>query len=117
MSPTIVLDSSGKPIMTVGAAGGPRIITQVLLAILHVLDFDQTLPDAVENRRFHHQWRPNAVMYEKGLTPETVEVLRARGHNVEEIGSSGRTQAIAADKSGKLTGVADPRGEGTAAGE
>src|SRR5262249_7912403 len=95
MSPTIVLDKDGKPIMTVGAAGGPKIITQVVLAIIRVLDFGQSLSDAVEGKRFHHQWRPNLVSYEKGLTPEIVEGLRKRGHNVEagESGGGGAGRA------------------------
>ena len=117
MSPTIVLDKNGKPVMTVGAAGGPKIITQVLLAIVRVLDFDQSLADAIEGRRFHHQWRPNVVSYEKGMKPEIVEALRERGHNVEEVESGGRSQAIMVGKDGKLIGVADPRSGGKAAGD
>ena len=108
----------GNPIMTVGAAGGPKITTQVLLAIIRVLDFDQSLRDAVSNRRFHHQWRPNAIVYERGLDAEIAEGLIERGHNIEVIdGGGGRTQAIALGDDGKLIGVADPRGRGTAAGE
>jgi len=117
MSPTIVLDSNGKPVLTVGAAGGPKIITQVLLAIIRTLDYQQSLPEAVEGRRFHHQWRPNCVSYEKGLDENVVEGLRDRGHNVEEAESGGRTQAIAVDATGKLIGVADPRSGGKAAGD
>ncbi len=117
MSPTIVLDNAGQPVMTVGAAGGPKIITQVLLVILRVLDLGQSLEDAVTGPRFHHQWRPNAVMYEKELARDLVEGLRERGHNVENIGSGGRTQAIAVTKDGKLVGVADPRSGGKAAGD
>jgi gamma-glutamyltranspeptidase/glutathione hydrolase len=117
MSPTIVLDSKGNPVMTVGAAGGPKIITQALLAIIRTLDYGQSLEDAVAGRRFHHQWRPNCVTYEKGLDEKIVEGLRDLGHNVEEIESGGRTQAIAIDSAGKLIGVADPRSGGTAAGE
>jgi gamma-glutamyltranspeptidase/glutathione hydrolase len=117
MSPTIVLDKDGKPVMTVGAAGGPKIITQVLLTILRVFDFEQPLEDAVTGPRFHHQWRPNVVMYEKELARDIVEGLRERGHNVEDVGSGGRTQAIAVTKDGKLVGVADPRSSGKAAGE
>ncbi len=116
MSPTIVLDSHGKPVLTVGAAGGPKIITQALLTILRVLDYQQTLPQAVEGRRFHHQWRPNCVSYEKGLESKVVEGLRELGHNVEELESAGRTQAIAVDANGRLVGVADPRTAGKAAG-
>jgi gamma-glutamyltranspeptidase/glutathione hydrolase len=120
MSPTIVLDKDGKPMMTVGAAGGPKIITQVVLAIVRVLDLGQPLPEAVENRRFHHQWRPNVVSYEKGLTPEVVDGLRKRGHNVKVldkvVDGVGRTQAIVVTRDGKLIGVADPRSAGKAAG-
>jgi gamma-glutamyltranspeptidase/glutathione hydrolase len=117
MSPTIVLDKRGEPILTVGAAGGPKIITQVLLTIVRLLDFKQSLSEAVEAPRFHHQWRPNCVSYEKNLSPDIVEGLRERGHNVEEVDSGGRTQAIAVGTDGKLVGVADPRSGGKAAGE
>jgi gamma-glutamyltranspeptidase/glutathione hydrolase len=117
MSPTIVLDAESKPIITIGAAGGPKIITQVLLTIIRALDYQQPLEQAVADKRIHHQWRPNCVTYEKGLDEKIVEGLRERGHNVEEIGSGGRTQAIALDASGKLIGVADPRTNGKAAGE
>jgi gamma-glutamyltranspeptidase/glutathione hydrolase len=55
-------------------------------------------------------------MHERELDPAVVEGLRNRGHNVEEIASGGREQAIAVDAGGKFIGVADPRGEGTAAG-
>ncbi len=121
MDPTIVLDKEGKPVMTVGAAGGPKIITQVVLAIVRVLDFDQSLAEAVENRRFHHQWRPNVVSYEKGLAPEVVDGLKKRGHNVKVLDNVvdgvGRTQAIMVAHDRKFVGVADPRSKGKAAGE
>lgn len=116
MSPTIVLDSTGKPVLTVGAAGGPKIITQALLTVIRTLDFEQPLADAVAGKRIHQQWRPNCVTYEKGLDEKIVEGLRDRGHNVEEIDSGGRTQAIALDSTGKLIGVSDPRTAGKAAG-
>jgi len=116
MSPTIVLGDEDNPILTVGAAGGPKIISQVVLTIVRVVDFERPLSDAVADPRFHHQWRPNVAMYETGLDANIVEGLRDRGHNVEEIGSSGRTQAIAVDSDGRLIGVSDPRGNGKAAG-
>jgi gamma-glutamyltranspeptidase/glutathione hydrolase len=116
MSPTIVLDGEGQPILTVGAAGGPKIITQVVLTIVRRLDFDRPLEEAVAEPRFHHQWRPNAVMYEGRLDENIVAGLQERGHNVEDVGSAGRTQAIAIDASGELIGVSDPRGQGKAAG-
>ena len=81
------------------------------------LDFGESLPDAVGGKRFHHQWRPNLVSYGKGLDPRVIKGLRERGHNVEELESAGRTQAIGVGPDGKLIGVADPRGGGKAAGE
>jgi len=67
--------------------------------------------------RFHHQWRPDLVSYERGLDPVFVDALRERGHDLEVVGSGGRTQAIAVTHDGKLNGVADPRSTGKAAGE
>jgi gamma-glutamyltranspeptidase/glutathione hydrolase len=116
MSPTIVLDSNGQSILTLGAAGGPKIITQVVLTIVRYLDFGQPLPDAVAGPRFHHQWRPNRVASDTGLAQGLQDGLQARGHELETLGSAGRTQAIAAEN-GKLIGVSDPRGQGNAIGE
>lgn len=118
MSPTIVLDAEGKPILTAGAAGGPKIITQVILAIVRYLDFQQPLAEAAMGPRFHHQWEPNSVMVETTLAPEIVVGLRRRGHTIEKLpaGTGGRTQVIAVAPNGGLVGVADPRGDGTAAG-
>ena len=117
MSPTIVLDNGGQPVLTAGAAGGPKIITQVVLAIVRQFDFEESLTDAVERPRLHHQWRPNAVSYERDLQPAIVEGLRERGHNVEKLGSGGRTQAIARGENGEFIGVADSRGDGKTMGE
>ena len=100
MSPTIVLDATGKPVLTVGAAGGPKIITQVILAIVRYLDFQQPLAGggrrpAVSSSMAAEQ-RARA---KRGLPPSIVDGLRQRGHAVEVVvaGSGGRTQAIAVD--------------------
>jgi gamma-glutamyltranspeptidase/glutathione hydrolase len=116
MSPTIVLDASGKPVLTVGAAGGPRIITQVLLAVLRTIDLKLSLPEALAAPRFHHQWRPNLVSYERDLDSNVVEGLRSLGHNVEDDGTIARAQGVALESDGKFIGVADPRAGGKAAG-
>ena len=128
MSPTIVLNFKREPILTVGAAGGPKIITQVVLVIVRQVDLGQSLPDAVAGPRFHHQWRPDVVSYEKDLAKGYIDGLRQRGHELEEIDSGGITQASAVDTLGrvpgvsgtrgrKLIGVSDPRGYGKAEGE
>jgi gamma-glutamyltranspeptidase / glutathione hydrolase len=117
MSPTIVLDQAGLPILTIGAAGGPKIITQVVLGIVRWLDFQEPLAEAVAGPRFHHQWRPDVVSYEEVLPAQFVEGWKSRGHKVQSLSTAGRTQAIARDGAGKLIGVSDPRVSGKAAGD
>lgn len=116
MSPTIVL-KGGEPILTVGAAGGPKIITQVLLTIIRHLDGGETLPDAVAAPRFHHQWSPDRLIVESSAPEEWTKALVAMGHRVNRSGTVGVTQAIGYSEDGKtFVGVHDPRVEGKAAG-
>ncbi len=109
MSPTIVLDADDQPVMTVGAAGGPKIITQVLLAIIRHLDFGEPLGEAIAAPRFHHQWRPDSVLVEASAESEFIESLKKYGHKIQTTPTSGVTQAIGLDASGSLLGVHDPR--------
>lgn len=114
MSPTIVLDRDGKPVMTVGAAGGPKIITQVLLALIRKLDLRQELTDVVAAPRYHHQWRPDSVLLESAVPREIEKGLKRYGHKIEKVEQSGILQAIALDADGRLLGAHDPRVPGKA---
>jgi gamma-glutamyltranspeptidase/glutathione hydrolase len=108
MSPTIVLEN-GRPIMTVGAAGGPTIITQVVQALINHLALDMPLPEALAAPRIHQQWRPDQLLVEKSL-PEVVKVdLQSRGHVIKSMPMMGATQAIALDKRGHFVAVSEPR--------
>ncbi|MBT4013160.1 MAG: gamma-glutamyltransferase [Planctomycetaceae bacterium] len=116
MSPTIIL-KDGQPVMTLGAAGGPRIITNALLGAIRVLDLGMSPEEAIGEKRFHHQWSPNKVYLESGTDGMIAESLRKRGHTVLIGGSTGTTQMIYRDPStGLLTGVHDPRVPGKADG-
>jgi gamma-glutamyltranspeptidase/glutathione hydrolase len=115
MSPTLVL-KDGKPILSVGAAGGPTIISQTLLAILRVIDFGHTPEKALEGVRFHHQWRPDRLLVERALGDGVIRELRARGHEVEVVQRLGATQAVGTDSTGQFRGAHDPRLPGRAAG-
>ena len=64
MSPTIVLDPDGNPLMTIGAAGGSRIITTVLQVIISVIDHNLNVQDAINFGRTHSQWIPDVIRYE-----------------------------------------------------
>jgi gamma-glutamyltranspeptidase/glutathione hydrolase len=116
MSPTIVL-KDGKPIFSVGAAGGPTIISQALLAILCTIDFGLPPGEALAQPRFHHQWQPDELRLEKTVPASVRDTLAKRGHKVKVVETIGAVQAIAAGgKSGTLIGTPDPRGEGQAEG-
>ena len=64
MSPTIVLDPDGNPLMTIGAAGGSRIITTVLQVIISVIDHNLDIQEAINLGRTHSQWIPDVIRYE-----------------------------------------------------
>lgn len=116
MSPTVVL-RDGRPVLTLGAAGGPRIITQVVLTLIRHLDLGLPLDDAIAAPRFHHQWRPDALYLEAPLSDSLRADLERRGHRVELMTHTGVTQAIGFDAERQVfIGVADPRVGGSALG-
>jgi gamma-glutamyltranspeptidase/glutathione hydrolase len=113
MSPTLVL-LNGRPVMSLGAAGGPTIISQTLLAIIRTIDFQQGPREALAGVRFHHQWKPDQLRVEQSLGEPVLAELRRRGHHVVVESSMGAAQAVLLRLDGSWAGSADPRGEGTA---
>jgi gamma-glutamyltranspeptidase/glutathione hydrolase len=115
MSPTLVL-KDGKPILSVGAAGGPTIISQTLLAILRTVDFGKSPREALAGARLHHQWKPDELHVEAAFGDAVIAELRKRGHQVVIEKSLGAAQAVGLAPDGGFVGTADPRNEGSAAG-
>ncbi|MDB6022296.1 MAG: gamma-glutamyltransferase [Pedosphaera sp.] len=116
MSPTIVLKNR-QPILALGAAGGPTIISQVALALIDILDLDMSPEAAIAQPRLHHQWFPDLVAVEKDLPKALQKSLAERGHKIELRKSIGVTQIVGRTSDGKqFVGVADPRAGGKAAG-
>lgn len=114
MSPTIVL-RHGQPILSVGAAGGPTIISQTLLTIIYSIDFGMDLESALTAARFHHQWKPDELMIEKKIGDEVLRELERRGHKLKIINSLGAAQAVEFEPRTKtLVGAHDPRLHGQA---
>ena len=109
MAPTIIVQGD-RPVLIVGASGGPRIISATLQTILNVLDFRMPLKRAIESPRIHHQWVPNEITVEREIPEATRRSLGRRGHAVREGNSLGVVQAIVAQRS-KIIGEADPRKE------
>ncbi len=112
MSPTIVLKND-EPILAVGAAGGPTIITQTLLTIIQVIDFGLPLDEALNQPRFHHQWSPDQLRIEKKVGEKVLAGLRAKGHKLKVYGEMGSTQAVSLEN-GKFEAAHDPRIKGKA---
>jgi gamma-glutamyltranspeptidase/glutathione hydrolase len=113
MSPTIVF-RDGRVFMVTGTPGGSRIITTVLQVLLNVIDHGMNIAEAVAAPRVHHQWLPDRVQAESGLSPDTVRLLEARGHKITIAATSGSANSILVTSEG-LTGAADPRQRGTLA--
>ena len=118
MSPTIVT-KDGKPFLAVGSPGGSTIITTTLQVIINVIDYHMDIADAVSLPRFHHQWKPDVVMYEPwGISPDTLRILKSHGYHMR-LARWGRGIGDAnciEYRDGAMYGIKDPRNEGGAVG-
>jgi gamma-glutamyltranspeptidase/glutathione hydrolase len=113
MTPTIVL-KDGKVFLVTGSPGGSRIITTVLQVITNVIDYRMNVRRAVAAPRIHHQWLPDEVSVEQGVSPDLIDVLEGRGHKVVGREPWGSANSILATPDG-LAGAADPRTRGSLA--
>jgi gamma-glutamyltranspeptidase/glutathione hydrolase len=113
MSPTLVSDASGQVVLAVGGAGGPRIISGTLQALLGVLDRGMSPQDAVAAPRLHHQWLPPGVFLEESMGAEGRAMLQSEGFELGPYDYAGVLQAAAFDPaSGTWSGGSDPRASG-----
>ncbi len=115
MSPTLVFKGR-QPIIALGAAGGPKIISTVLTELVLMLDLGFSAAEAVAAPRIHHQWSPDELVVESALPEVMRRGLAARGHKLRVVeGGISVSQIVARDpRTGELTGAADPRGSGSA---
>ena len=119
MSPTIVRDLRGNNRIVLGAAGGKMILTTVYQILIHRLKFGMSLLDAMVYPRFHHQWSPDELIYEKfGWNFETQQKLKSMGYVLKENTSMAVAHGIERfPENGRVWGAADTRGEGGVAAE
>ena len=109
MTPTFIESEKGLAIL--GTPGGARIITMVLLSILDYFE-GGTAETMTATKRFHHQFLPDVIRYEKdAFTEETITILESKGHTLQEISSYGNMQVVTWEKdSGDVCSSSDPRG-------
>lgn len=107
MSPTIV-KHQGKNFLVTGSPGGSRIITTTLQVIMNVIDHGLNIQSAVAASRIHHQWLPDELRIEEGISVDTIKILQEMGHKVEQQEAMGAIQSIMI-KDGMMFGGADPR--------
>ena len=116
MTPTIVL-KDGKLFLVLGSPGGPRIITTVANILMGVVDYGLNIQQAVNAPRFHHQWLPDEIFLENGISPDTVKLLEERGDKIKTQSFWSDGECIAIDPaSGERLGASDGRNNGKAVG-
>lgn len=107
MSPTIVT-RDGEVELVTGSPGGSRIITIVLQTILDVLEHEMNPAEAASSPRIHHQWQPDELRVERGISIDTIRLLEGKGHKVRIQPTIGSVQTIYRS-GGWLMGASDPR--------
>lgn len=118
MTPTIVLRKDGTVWFSLGARGGPRIITAVLQSTINMIDHEMNIQEAIDAPRIHHQWFPDEIRFEPyGISPDTKKILESYGHIFSETpGTLASVTAIAVDEKGVRLGAIDSRSDGKAVG-
>ena len=113
MTPTIVF-KDGEAWFATGTPGGSRIITTTLQIIMNVVDHEMNIAAATAASRIHHQWLPDKLRVEVGISDDTLDRLSAMGHQIDVGNAMGSTQTVMAVE-GAFLGAADPRRVGALA--
>lgn len=113
MSPVIVLDAQGRPVLALGSPGGSRIIGYVLRALVASLDENMTPAEAVSLPLVLSRNGPTEI--DADFPPALREALIQRGHPLR-LGDLNSGLALIRRQGEVLQGAADPRREGKAAG-
>jgi gamma-glutamyltranspeptidase/glutathione hydrolase len=112
MSPTIVYDANGKPVLALGSAGGKRIIMHVLRTLVGVIDWKLPIDQALALPNIY--MAGDLVQVEEGTPLAALQSsLAAKGRGVLVTPLESKVNAV--EWTGTLwRGAADPRSEGKA---
>lgn len=116
MSPVLV-SKDGNPYFMTGSPGGSKIISANMQMVLNVLEYGMNIGDAAVAPRIHHQWYPEELLLESGISPDTIKLLREKGHKINFTRNSsvmGSLQTVMS-KDGQFYGYSDPRRPGAGA--
>jgi len=114
MSPTMLL-RDGRPWLVTGSPGGNTIPGTIVQMIVNVVDFDMNIAEATSFPRIHQQVTARGELdIERGFSPDTLRILRERGHEPAQGQTIGSTQTLLLEP-GHVEGAADPRRPGAAA--
>lgn len=111
MLPTVVLDRAGRPLLIVGARGGPRIVSSVTQAIINVIDHALPLADAINAPRVHHQGLPDTLRLERTGFAATRDSLALLGYATSPLDNIGSVNGIMRTQRGWVA-YSDPRSGG-----
>ena len=116
MSPVLV-SRNGQPVLMTGSPGGSKIISANMQMVLNVVEFGMNIADAAVAPRIHHQWKPDVLEIESGISPDTVSRLIDRGQNInfsQRSAGMGSLQTVMW-RDGVFYGYSDPRRPGAGA--
>ena len=112
MSPTIVYDAEGEPILALGSAGGKRIIMHVTKTLIGVLDYGKSLEDAMAMPNIYFDAK--GLIVEEGSDLENLQAdLTRLGHVVTTGGLPSKLAGAQKTDTGWV-GAVDPRSTGEA---
>jgi gamma-glutamyltranspeptidase/glutathione hydrolase len=108
MTPTIVA-KNGKVFLIAGTPGGSTIITSVFQIVVNTIDYDMDIYNAVQAKRFHHQFLPDQIMIEKEMIhSEIIDSLKQKNYQIKDVKALGYVKAILV-KNGMIYGSGDKR--------
>lgn len=116
MAPTIVM-KDGKLKLITGSPGSSRIISTIAQVVMNVIDHGMNIQEAVNAPKVHHEWLPDELRVEKGISPDTIMMLREMGHNVVTRAAMGSALSIMVNPDSSVHyGACDTRRECMALG-
>ncbi len=115
MTPTVILDPEGQPVIAIGGSGGSFIISATLQVLLNLVVFEMDPQQAVAAPRMHHQWMPDRLYLEPAFPTDVRRALEARGHTLSVRRGFSAVQVVVREE-GAVVGGADPRKGGWPAG-